>query len=87
MTGSERAATLIESYHGVDLSGRLEELSMPVVVVSGELDRTPGGNPAAAAEMVGAIPSARHVVFEGIGHVPMITAPEELADVIASVLA
>lgn len=86
VTGSERAATLIESYQGVDLSGRLAELSVPAVVVSGELDRTPGGNPVAIAEMVEAIPTARHVVLEGVGHVPMITAPGELADVIASVL-
>lgn len=86
VTGPERAATLVESYHGIDLSDRLAELSMPVVVVSGELDRTPGGTPAVVADMVSRIPTARHVVLDGIGHVPMLTAPNDVVDAIVSVL-
>ena len=58
------------------INGRLGEVAVPTLIAWGELDRVfPAEQAAAAAEM---IPDAWLEVFDGIGHVPQIEAPEKL---------
>ena len=79
-TGSERAAALLESFYGVDLSDRLPELSMPTVVIHGEQDVIRTSD--AARAMAAAIPNCKLELLPGVGHVPTLTRPKEVADII-----
>lgn len=81
-TGSERAAVLLESFYGVDLSARLPQLSMPTVVIQGELDMFETSNVDSAREMAARIPDCTLEILSGIGHVPTLTRPKEVADII-----
>ncbi len=55
----------------------LEECRAPIVLVSGEYDPSD-----AAAAAVARMPRARHVTLPGVGHNPLIEAPERLARLI-----
>jgi pimeloyl-ACP methyl ester carboxylesterase len=81
-TGSERTARLQESFYGVDLSDRLGELAMPTVAIHGEHDVFPASRVEAARQMVDKIPNGELVVLPGVGHVPTLTRPGEVAAVI-----
>jgi pimeloyl-ACP methyl ester carboxylesterase len=81
-TGGERAARLVESFYGVDVSSRLPELTMPVVVVQGEKDSLPTSRLEAARQMAAQIPDCTFEVLSGIGHVPTLTRPNEVAAII-----
>jgi 3-oxoadipate enol-lactonase len=81
-TGGERAATLIESFYGVDLSDRLAAVTQPTVVIHGENDRLPASTVSAAQQIAGAIPDCRLEVLGGVGHVPTLTRPMEVAALI-----
>lgn len=61
----------------------LRALSMPRIVVDGELDRLCGGNTAArAAEAM----ACERVCMPGIGHSPNLEAPEQLASIISQMI-
>ncbi len=79
-TGGERAAALLESFYGTDLSDRLPELSMPTVVIQGEQDVLRTSD--AARAMAAAIPNCKLELLPGVGHVPTLTRPKEVADII-----
>lgn len=62
----------------------LGSLSMPRIVVDGQLDRMCGGETARrAAEAMG----AKRACLDGIGHSPNLEAPAEVAGIIAGVIA
>lgn len=86
-TGSERAARLIESFYGLDLSPRLHDLTMPVVVVQGESDSLPSSSLESARAMAALIPDCRLEVLPGIGHVPTITRPHTVAEILTNLAA
>jgi pimeloyl-ACP methyl ester carboxylesterase len=66
-------AELMES----DFRHAVPRVTAPSLVIVGEHDRvTP---PASAVELAGALPDGRLVVLEGVGHMPMLEAPERLA--------
>ena len=81
-TGSERATALVESFYGIDLSDRLSKLAMPTVVIHGEQDVLPTSNIDAARAMAAAIPNCKLELLPGVGHVPTLTRPKEVADII-----
>jgi pimeloyl-ACP methyl ester carboxylesterase len=67
-----------------DLRGRLGDVAVPTLVVSGAHDlMVPAKHGAATAA---AIPGARHVVIPRCGHFPMHEAPEELVDAIVRLI-
>jgi non-heme chloroperoxidase len=69
---------------GMDFDEALAKVDVPVVVVSGTRDTlTP---PAHSRRMVEALPQARHHVIKGAGHMLPCEAPDELADVLESLL-
>jgi pimeloyl-ACP methyl ester carboxylesterase len=53
---------------------RLKETGVPVLVVSGELDLFTGG---ANADRAAAALGAPHIVMPGVGHSPIVEAPDE----------
>lgn len=60
-----------------DLTGQINAIVLPTVVVAGEADlATPVALVRACAE---AIAGARFEIFPGVGHIPSIEAPEKLA--------
>ena len=81
-TGGERAAVLIESFYGTDLSDRLSQLVMPTVVIQGEQDVLPGSSADGARALAAAIPNCKLELLPGVGHVPTLTRPKEVADII-----
>lgn len=85
-TGGERAGALVESFYGVDVSDRLARLAMPTVVVHGELDRVSAGGVDAARDIAALIPRCELVVLPGVGHVPTLTRPHEVAAAIERLL-
>jgi 3-oxoadipate enol-lactonase len=62
---------------GLDLSGRLSEVSAPALVIIGAEDpavpRTHG------EEMTGLLPDARLEIFDGVAHMAQVMAPDRLA--------
>lgn len=81
-TGGERAATLVESFYGVDVSARLTGLDMPAAVIQGEHDAMPSSNLDVARLMAGRIPNCELHVLPGAGHVPTLTRPEQVARIV-----
>jgi pimeloyl-ACP methyl ester carboxylesterase len=62
----------------LDLRHAIAKLDMPTLVIVGEQDRvTP---PAAAVELVGALPDGRLAVISGAGHMPMLERPQDVND-------
>ena len=68
----------------MDLSAALTTISLPTVVVVGTLDRlTP---PHLSDALVAAVPGARLVSLDGLGHQLPLEAPDEVAEAIRSLL-
>jgi 3-oxoadipate enol-lactonase len=59
----------------LDLGGRVQDLAVPALFVSGELDAL-GGPPAVMREMAQSIAGARHVTLPGAGHICNIACPD-----------
>ncbi|MFV1999192.1 MAG: alpha/beta fold hydrolase, partial [Acidimicrobiia bacterium] len=85
-TGGERAAVLVESFYSIDVRPRLVELTMPTVVIHGELDRLPTSPLSAAEEMADLISGAKLIVLPDTGHVPTLTRPEAVAEAIIKLI-
>ena len=66
------------------LAGRLGEIRMPALVVWGAADRVL--DPSAGPVWRDALGDAELVVLPGVGHVPMMEAPEETAELVAPFL-
>ena len=60
--------------------GRLRELPMPVLVVSGELDVATIS--ARCSEIATAVADGRHVELAGVAHLPALEAPGAFAEVL-----
>jgi pimeloyl-ACP methyl ester carboxylesterase len=71
------AIQLMECVEAVNVERRLQEISLPTLIIHGSRDVIA---PLAAAEHLAAkIPNSRLVVIEGAGHVPTITRPADVA--------
>ena len=74
-----------EAWAGFDLADRLPEIAQPTLVLHGTEDRiSPVEN---AEKLAGAIPGARLVLLDGVGHSPNVEAPERFNHLIRSFLA
>jgi pimeloyl-ACP methyl ester carboxylesterase len=70
----------VQAIAGHDTSGRLGELTVPTLVVHGELDRM---LPADNGRMIaGLVPGARLEVFDGVGHAFWWERPERTAELL-----
>jgi len=69
----EQSIKTFRAFDGVDFRQRLPHIRCPVLVVHGTLDAVvPVEEGVAMAER---LPDARVVLLEGVGHLPMLTAP------------
>lgn len=85
-TGPARAARLVESFYEVDIRDRLAELRMPTLVVHGALDALPSSRVETARELAALIPGGRLQLMSGVGHVPTLSRPREVAKAIETLL-
>lgn len=76
------AVQLMEAMWTARVEDRLSRISQPTLLIHGRHDRI---TPVAMSEaMAASLPSAKLVVFEDAGHVPVITRPERVAREIES---
>jgi len=74
----EALAEIFEDFYGVAaLDDRLEEITVPTLVMWGAEDRLV--HPSTARTWAEGIPGARTVVYPGIGHMPMLEVPRRSA--------
>lgn len=83
-TGPARAARLVESFYEVDIRDRLPQVRVPTLVLHGELDALPSSRIETARELAALIPGAQLQVMTGVGHVPTLSRPEEVAESLES---
>jgi len=75
----EAAVGLIESMYKVDLKPRLDEISLPTLIIHGENDSMPSTRLSLAEEAARLIAESELEVLEATGHVPTLTRPERVA--------
>jgi pimeloyl-ACP methyl ester carboxylesterase len=85
-TGPSRAARVVESFYEVDIRDRLPELGVPTTVVHGELDALPSSRLDTARELASLIPGSELRVIRGVGHVPTLSRPTDVADAVEAML-
>ena len=66
-----------------DVSARLGELGMPVLVTSGRYDEM---TPALVQPLVDSIPNAEYVLFENSAHLAMVEEPDHYRETLQSFL-
>ncbi|HEX6820159.1 MAG TPA: alpha/beta fold hydrolase [Ktedonobacterales bacterium] len=65
-----------------DVTSELQSIRMPTLVIHGEVD--PLVPPPNGAYLAGAIPGARHMVYPGVGHIPIVERADDFnRDVLA----
>jgi pimeloyl-ACP methyl ester carboxylesterase len=73
-----------EIWEQFDLRPLLPRLTMPTLVITGEVDFITG--PACSAELAEGIPGAETVVLPGIGHMAFVEEPEAFSEAVLSFL-
>lgn len=74
-----------EALGNFDARGYLADITVPVLVISGEID--PGSPPAAGALISDVVPGARQVIIPGASHQAVVEEPLEVAKAITAFLA
>ncbi|HNP71985.1 MAG TPA: alpha/beta hydrolase [Kouleothrix sp.] len=75
---------LLDGLFANPIGGRMAQLSLPTLVISGEFD--PLVPPALSRQVAAAIPGARYTVVRGAAHNPMDERPNEFARVLLEFL-
>jgi proline iminopeptidase len=73
-----------EIFERFDMRSLLPSLTMPTLVIAGELDFITG--PACGAELAEGIPEAETVMLPGVGHMIFVEAPEQFREAVLSFL-
>lgn len=81
-TGAESAARLLEANFSVDLRPRLAEVRVPVLIVHGALDAVSSTALDDAHELARLLPDARLELVDDAGHLPLLSRPQLVADLI-----
>lgn len=76
-TDNDSYIKVCEALGNFDARGYLQNITVPVLVISGELD--PGSPVEAGAAIVSAVPGSRQVVIAGTSHQAVVEKPLELA--------
>lgn len=79
----DNAIAMLEAMYGVDVHAVLGDIAIPVQAIYGALDPMPSTSVSDASEMVVAVHDARVHVVDGAVHVPTLTRPAEVAEVMA----
>jgi pimeloyl-ACP methyl ester carboxylesterase len=80
------AARIVEIFYGVDLRPRLGEVTVPATVVHGVLDALTPSTLEDATRLAAAL-HADLRLLEGAGHLPLLSRPGEVAEILDEVLA
>src|SRR5437763_1728806 len=84
LPGSPGGPKPLDGYDPASLASWLSATRVPLLVVSGALD--PLAPPASARAIEKARPGARFVELPGVGHYPMLEAPEHVAELLKEFL-
>lgn len=76
----EAAIALSRAWAGTDLRPQLHRISQPTLVIHGEADVIVP--PEAAHTLAQALPNSKLITMPGVGHVPTLTRPAEVAQAI-----
>lgn len=80
----EQAVRLTEIQHEVDLTPLLKDIRIPTLIIHGDKDTI---CPVEGAKLMASqIPASKLVIMEDTGHVPMLTRPVELTQIIQDFL-
>jgi pimeloyl-ACP methyl ester carboxylesterase len=86
-TGAEAAARILEANYAVDLRPRLAEVRVPTVIVHGVLDAISPTALDDATALATMIPGARMELIDDAGHLPLLSRPAVVADILDAFLA
>jgi L-proline amide hydrolase len=75
--------TVVGTIADFDISGRLPEIEVPVLLVSGAYDEV---RPNVVADMDARLPNSEHVIFEHSSHMPHVEEPERFLRVVEEFL-
>ena len=78
-TGPESVVAILESYFSIDLRDRLQAVDAPCLVLGGELDRVAAEGLEGLRTLSDSLSDAELVVLDGVGHVPSMSRPVEVA--------
>jgi pimeloyl-ACP methyl ester carboxylesterase len=82
---NESYARVCEALGAFDARPTLASLTVPILVISGQLD--PGTPPAQGAVIAETVPGARHVVIEGVSHLAVAEKPALVAKILVDFFA
>ena len=77
-TGADAAARIVEMYFGLDLRPRLEAVNAPAMIVHGVLDALTPTALDDAKQLARALRAELHLL-DGVGHLPLLSRPIEVA--------
>ena len=86
-TGAEAAARILEANYLVDLRPRLSEVRTPTLIIHGVLDAISPTALDDAKELAAMIPEARLQLLDDVGHLPLVSRPTTVADILDLFLA
>jgi pimeloyl-ACP methyl ester carboxylesterase len=85
-TGAEAAARILEANYPVDLRPQLSEVRVPTLIIHGVLDAISPTALDDAQELAAVIPGARLQLLDDAGHLPLLSRPTRVADILDSLL-
>lgn len=86
-TGPDAAASILESYYELDLRDRLGDIRVPTMIVHGVLDALSESSLEDVRTLAGAIPGAELHFLEDAGHLPLLSHPQAVAELLDGFLA
>jgi len=81
-TGPDRAARIIEANFGIDLRPQLGGLDIPTLIIHGALDAVSPSALEDVHELASLIPGAELRLLEDAGHLPLLSRPEVVAELL-----
>lgn len=81
-TGAESSASILEANLDVDLRPHLAEIRVPTLVIHGALDAVSASALEDAIELARLVPGAKLELIEDAGHLPLLSRPSRVADIL-----
>ena len=85
-TGPEPAARILEANYDIDLRPRLSEITVPTLIIHGELDAISPTALDDAKTLADRIPGASLELLDDAGHLPLLSRPAAVAELLDAFL-